>query len=156
MNQMNVSNLNDKKLTKQRWVRFSLAATAILLAAIVAVLPGILLMMRRADAQVALGNAKSLRLALQVAGTEAYGARQPFFDASQESGLVKDAWTKVLTDSKVPGDFWVLQTDKSGYEIRRFLYQEGDFFVMYQKDPLIYEVYYQKSYIKTRERSMGE
>lgn len=155
MNQMNVSNQNDKKLTTKKGVRLFLAAAALLLAVIVAALPGILHMVRRADAQVALGNAKSLRLALQAAGTEAYGAGQPFYRAEEESGLAKEVWTKVLLESKAPGEFWILQTDQSGYEILRFLYQEGDFSVMYQKEPLVYEVYYQESYIKTRERSMG-
>lgn len=153
---MNIWKENDKKSTNQKRLRYGLCVLVILLAVFVGALPGILHMMRRADAQVALGNAKSLRLALQVAGTEAYAAGQPFCDAAKESGLVKDAWTKVLTDSKVPGDFWILQTDESGYEIRRFLYQEGDFSVMYQKEPLAYEVYYQQSYIRTRERSIGE
>lgn len=153
---MNIWKENDKKSTNQKRLRYGLCVLVILLAVFVGALPGILHMMRRADAQVALGNAKSLRLALQVAGTEAYAAGQPFCDAAKESGLVKDAWTKVLTDSKVPGDFWILQTDESGYEIRRFLYQEGDFSVMYQKEPLVYEVYYQQSYIRTQERSIGE
>lgn len=103
--------------------------------------------MRRADAQVALGNAKSLRIALDVASTEAYGAGRPFRDSSSQGGVAGEVWRKVLMDSKAPGDFWVLQTDESGYEVLRFLYQEGDFMVSYCKEPLTYEVYYQQTYI---------
>ncbi len=106
--------------------------------------------MRRADAQVALGNAKSLRIALDVASTEAYGAGKPFRDSSLEGGVAEEVWRKVLMDSKAPGDFWVLQTDESGYEVLRFLYQEGDFMVSYCKEPLTYEVYYQQTYITTQ------
>ena len=156
MIQTKIQNQNDKNLTNQRRIQYGLSAAAVLLAVFVAVRPGVLYMMRRADAQVALGNAKSLRLALQVAGTEVYAAGQPFCDGTKENGLSRENWTKVLMDSKAPGDFWILQTDESGYEVRRFLYQEGDFSVLYQKEPLTYEVYYQQSYIRTQERSMGK
>lgn len=127
-----------------------LSVTVVLLAVLVAAIPGALSIMRRADAQVALGNAKSLRLALQVASTEAYAAGRPFRDASQNGGVVEAVWKDVITDSKVPGDFWVLQTDKTGYEVLRFFYQEGDFTVVYCKEPLSYEVYYQEAYIRTK------
>lgn len=127
-----------------------LSVTVVLLAVLVAAIPGALSIMRRADAQVALGNAKSLRLALQVASTEAYAAGRPFHDASQNGGVAEAVWKDVITDSKVPGDFWVLQTDKTGYEVLRFFYQEGDFTVVYCKEPLSYEVYYQEAYIRTK------
>lgn len=97
----------------------------ILLAILIAAIPGALAIMRRADAQVALGNAKSLRLALQVASTEAYAAGRPFRDASQNGGVTEEVWQNAVTDSRVPGDFWVLQTDRTGYEVLRFIYQEG-------------------------------
>ena len=61
-----------------------------------------------ADAQVALGHAKSVRLALQVTGQECYGRSGTFFDASQEGGVAESIRTEVLNLSKAPGDFWVL------------------------------------------------
>lgn len=137
----------NKKTNK--WIVRILSVAVVLLTVLVAAVPGALSIMRRADAQVALGNAKSLRLALQVASTENYGAGRPFRDASQNGGVTEDVWRDVITDSKVPGDFWVLQTDKAGYEVLRFLYQEGDFSVLYCKEPLSYEVYYQEAYIRT-------
>ncbi len=126
-----------------------LSLMVLILAIVTAAIPSTLAIMRRADAQVALGNAKSLRMALQVASTEAYAAGAPFSDASQIGGVTEEVWRKVIVDSKVPGDFWVLQTDESGYEVLRFLYQEGDFTVSYSKEPLVYEVYYQQTYIQT-------
>lgn len=122
----------------------------ILLAILIAAIPGALAIMRRADAQVALGNAKSLRLALQVASTEAYAAGRPFRDASQNGGVTEEVWQNAVTDSRVPGDFWVLQTDRTGYEVLRFIYQEGDFTVSYCKEPLSYEVCYQEAFIQTQ------
>lgn len=137
-----------KKSQSQRITRF-LTAVVLVLAVLVAAVPGILTIMRRADAQVALGNAKSLRIALQVAATEAYGAGRPFRDVTARGGVTEEVWQSVLMDSKVPGDFWVLQTDESGYEVVRFLYQEGDFTVSYCKEPLTYEVHYRQMYIQT-------
>lgn len=136
--------------TKKKMLTYCLTILTIVLAIIVAAIPGALLLLRRADAQVALGNAKSLRIALQVAARENYAADFPFCDTSGYGGVTKEVWQRVLMDSKVPGEFWVLQTDESGYEVTRFLYQEGDFTVIYTKEPLKYEVYYQQSYIETR------
>ena len=131
-----------------------LSAAVLILAIVTASVPGILAVMRRADAQVALGNAKSLRLALQTASSEAYAAGKPFGDASQTGGVTGEAWRQVITDSRIPGDFWVLQTDESGYEVLRFLYQEGDFTVSYTREPLTYEVYYRQTYIQTEQSAV--
>lgn len=143
------SQINNLLSPPNRTVRY-LSILVLILAVVTAAIPGTLVIMRRADAQVALGNAKSLRIALDIAATEAYGAGRPFRSASQEGGVTEEVWRKVIMDSKVPGDFWVLQTDESGYEILRFLYREGDFVVSYSKEPLIYEVYYQQTYIQTQ------
>lgn len=134
----------------KRTVRI-LSAIIFILALVTASVPGILAIMRRADAQVALGNAKSLRMALQAASVEAYGTGHFFCDASGEGGVTEEVWKKVITDSKVPGDFWVLQTDESGYEVQQFCYREGDFLVYYCSEPLTYEVYYQHAFIKTKQ-----
>ena len=139
------------KISKHRWAVFCLTVLTILLAVLTAAIPGILLILRRADAQVALGNAKSLRLALEMAALECYASDKPFADASCEGGVAGEVLTQALTDSKAPGDFWILQTDESGYELRRFLYQEGDFTVLYQKEPLTYEVYYRQTMIQTND-----
>ena len=137
-----------KKSKSKHIIRF-LTITVLVLAVLVAAVPGTLVIMRRADAQVALGNAKSLRVALQVASTEAYGAGRPFGDVTARGGVTEEVWQAVLMDSKVPGDFWILQTDESGYEVERFMYQEGDFTVSYCKEPLTYEVHYRQMYIQT-------
>lgn len=145
--------LSNKNLVKgelkNRRLTQILTVTVLILAVLTAAIPGSLAIMRRADAQVALGNAKALRLALQVAATESYAASRPFRDPSREGGVTEEVWRRVLVDSKVPGDFWVLQTDESGYEVLRFLYREGDFTVSYCKDPLRYVVSYQEPYIQT-------
>lgn len=143
------NNQNPPPPTTTRLTRI-LSILVLLLAILTAAIPGALTLMRRADAQVALGNAKSLRMALQVAATECYAAGRPFQDSSGEGGVTEAVWTKVLMDSKVPGTFWVMQTDESGYEVERFLYQEGDFTVTYHKSPLTYEVYYQQPYVRTQ------
>lgn len=141
------NNESTNQLSKPNRIIRYLSILVLILVVLTAAIPGTLMIMRRADAQVALGNAKSLRIALDVASTEAYGAGKPFRDSSLEGGVAEEVWRKVLMDSKAPGDFWVLQTDESGYEVLRFLYQEGDFMVSYCKEPLTYEVYYQQTYI---------
>ncbi len=145
---------NYKEKSKNRHLIRALSVIVLILAIVTASVPGILAIMRRADAQVALGNAKSLRLALQMASTEAYAAGYPFGDASQIGGVTEESWRKVITDSKIPGDFWVLQTDESGYEVLRFLYQEGDFTVSYTKEPLVYEVCYRQTFIETEQSAV--
>ncbi len=134
---------------KHRQVRFVLSVITLLLAVLVAGIPGALTLMRRADAQVALGNAKSLRIALQAASTRCYAADAPFRDASRKGGVTEAVWNQVITDSRVPGDFWVLQTGEDGYEVQSFLYREGDFSVLYSREPLTYEVSYQQPFIQT-------
>lgn len=143
-----------KEKSKNRYLIRMLSVIVLILAIVTASIPGILAIMRRADAQVALGNAKSLRLALQVASTEAYAAGNPFGDATQMGGITEESWRKVITDSRIPGDFWVLQTDESGYDVLRFLYQEGDFTVSYSKEPLVYEVCYRQTFIKTEQNAV--
>lgn len=43
----------------------------------------------------------------------------------------------------------MLQTAEDGYQVYRFLYQEGDFWVLYCQDPLTYQVSYQQPLIET-------
>ena len=148
----NDQNYNEKP--KNKYLLRALSVIVLILAIVTASIPGILAIMRRADAQVALGNAKSLRLALQVASMEAYAAGHPFGDATQMGGITEESWRKVIMDSRIPGDFWVLQTDESGYDVLRFLYQEGDFTVSYSKEPLVYEVCYRQTFIKTEKHAV--
>lgn len=135
--------------SKNRRITRFLSVLVIVLAVLTAAIPGALAIMRRADAQVALGNAKSLRVALQVASKEAYGEGRPFRDGAAPGGVTGEIWRSVLTNSRVPGDFWVLQTDESGYEVVRFIYWEGDFTVSYCRDSPTYEVCYRQAYIVT-------
>ena len=112
-----------------------------------AIVPGVLRILYRADAQVALGHAKSVRLALQITGTEGYGRNSAFCDASHEGGVTESVWKDVLTLSKAPGDFWVLQVEEDGYTVKQFVYQEGEFTVWYQADPVSYTVYHNETMI---------
>lgn len=137
------------KISNNKWVKLCLWTAVVILAIFTAAIPGILQIMRRADAQTALGNAKSLRLALQAASMECYAADRSFHDISGPGGVTEEVWRKVITDSKVPGDFWILQMDENGYEVQCFLYQEGGFTVTYHKDPLVYAVSYGEEYIRT-------
>ena len=69
---------------KYRWIKSVLMILIIILLAIVTVIPGALRLLYRADAQVALGHAKSVRLVLQMTGKETYGGSRSFCDASRE------------------------------------------------------------------------
>ena len=61
-----------------------LLVPVVILPAVVTVIPGVLRILYRADAQVALGHAKSVRLVLQMTGRETYGESRSFCDASRE------------------------------------------------------------------------
>ena len=127
--------------TKYRWIRSALNVLLILLLTIVLIIPGVLRLIYRADSQVALGNAKSVRLALQVTGKESYGRNDTFTDASQEGGVTESVRKEVLMLSKAPGDFWVLQMSDDGYTVDKFLYCEGEYTVWYTRSPESYTVY---------------
>lgn len=136
--------------TKYRWIRSALNVLLILLLTIVLIIPGVLRLIYRADSQVALGNAKSVRVAFQVIGTEAYGSNGPFGDVSHKGGVADGLYDEIIKLSKAPGEFWVLQTDETGYQVLRFLYQEGEYTVWYQADdPSPYKVYHEETMIDT-------
>ena len=130
-----------KTRTKHRWIKGLILILIIILLAIVTVIPGALRLLHRADAQVALGNAKSVRLALQVTGKESYGRNDTFTDASQEGGVTESVRKEVLMLSKAPGDFWVLKMSDDGYTLDKFLYCEGEYTVWYTRSLESYTVY---------------
>ncbi len=122
-------------------VIFIALMTAILL------IPASLRLLYRADAQVALGHAKSVRMAFQVKGTERYGSSGDFCDKTREGGVAEGLYEEILELSKAPGDFWVLQTDEAGYQVLRFVYQEGEYTVWYQANTSTYTVYHDNTMI---------
>ena len=136
------SQFNKSTQTKYYWLRNGLLILIIFLLAIVTVIPGALRLLHRADAQVALGHAKSVRLALQVTGKECYGGNDTFADASQEGGVTESVKEEVLMLSKAPGDFWVLKMSDDGYTVDKFIYREGEYTVWYTKKPRSYTVYH--------------
>ena len=136
-----------KNKTKYRLLRYALWILIIILAAIVTVIPGALRLLHRADAQVALGHAKSVRLALQVTGQESYGGDGTFTDASQTGGVDESIYTNVMTLSKAPGEFWVLNVAEDGYTVTQFIYREDEYTVWYNSDPKSYKVYYNQQMI---------
>lgn len=136
-----------KEINKYRLLRVVLWILIIILAAIVTVIPGALRLLHRADAQVALGHAKSVRLALQVTGQESYGGDGTFTDASQTGGVDESVYTSVMTLSKAPGEFWVLNVAEDGYTVTQFIYREDEYTVWYNSDPKSYKVYYNQQMI---------
>jgi len=145
--------LMQMKNNKDKLFRKILYFIVILLLLIVAMAPGVLQMMYRADAQVALGNAKTVRMALQNVATDMYGSGEDFFDITCEGGVSDEVYQQVILLSKVPGDFWILQMDEMGIEVTSFMYKEGDFRVYYTKEPLVYQVYREESFIQTQFQS---
>ena len=139
---------------KYRVLRMVLLILVVILLGIVTVIPGVLRILYRADAQVALGNARLVRTALDMTGLEAYADNRPLSNPASKSGITEKAYRNVLMTSKIPGDFWVTQVDESGYEVLRFVYREGDYIVICQADPVSYEVLRAETYIDTR--SNGE
>ncbi len=113
----------------------------ILLLVVVLLVPGALALMYRADAQVALGHAKSVRLALKMTAQDCYSRDISFCDSSSQGGVAKGLYGEVISLSAAPGDFWVLRTSEDGFSVEEFVYREDDFTVWYQADPKSYTVY---------------
>lgn len=124
-----------------RWNRKFLIILPILLLTLFAGVPGVLRLVYRADAQVALGHAKSVRMAIQITGAEQYSKGKGFCDATREGGVSEALYQKILNLSDAPGEFWVLQVGNDGYKVKQFVYREGNYTVWYQANPRSYQVY---------------
>lgn len=143
------SQSTDNKSKKYRFAVRIMTVAVFILLTIVLVLPGVLQLLYRADAQVALGNAKVVRHALQAVGTECYGQDADFGDAASKGGVTEKVYKEVLMQSKVPGDFWVLQFGEDGFTVESFLYREHGYSVYYEENPVSYKVYREEDYIIT-------
>lgn len=139
---------NDKP---RRWIRHILTVLCLLLLVVVLLAPGALELLYRADARAALRNARSLKTALEVTAIEKYGSSAPFADGTAKGGVTEDVYEDVLFLSKAPGDFWVLQTDDSGYRVESFLYQENEYTVWYDRTTKRYTVYHDRMLIGDEE-----
>lgn len=124
-----------RRKISHRWIRKFLTILTILLLTLFAGAPGVLQLIYRADAQVALGHAKSVRMAIQITGTEQYSKWKDFCDATQEGGVPEALYQKILNLSDAPGEFWVLQVGNDGYKVKQFVYREGNYTVWYQAPP---------------------
>ena len=135
--------------TQQRIVRGVLYVSILILLAVTAVIPGALRLMYRADAQVALGHAKSVRMAFRVLAAEQYGSDSEMFDIYEKGGVSAGLYDEIIRLSGVDGDFQVLQADKTdGYSVKRFIYEEGEFTVYYDNDTSSYTVYRKQTLIE--------
>lgn len=85
-----------RKISYRR-IKKSLTILTILLLPLFAGAPGVLRLVYRADAQVALGHAKSVRMAIQITGTEQYSKGKGFCDATQEVAFRKLFIRRFLT-----------------------------------------------------------
>ncbi len=132
------------RVKRHRWIRHGLTVLCILLLVVVLLAPGALELLYRADARTALRNARSIRIALQVTATEKYGAGAPFADAAKQGGVAEGVYEDVLFLSKAPGEFWILKTDETGYEVEAFLYQENEYTVWYHSETGRYTVYHDR------------
>lgn len=134
---------------QQRIVRGVLYISILILLAVIAVIPGALHLMYRADAQVALGHAKSVRMAFRVLAAEQYGSDSNMFDIYEKGGVSADLYDEIIQLSGVDGDFQVLLADKEDtYSVKRFMYEEGEFTVYYDGDTSSYMVYRKQTLIE--------
>ncbi len=141
---MHYNDLNIEKKGIYAGARSVMFFLAILLLAVVLLIPGATTLMHRADAQVALGHAKSVRLALKLTGQECYSKNITFCDSSSEGGVTKGVYDEIISLSAAPGDFWVLKSSEDGYTVEEFVYREENFTVWYTNEPKSYKVYYEK------------
>lgn len=122
-------------------IKSAVSLMIILLLTVVLLVPGALTLMHRADAQLALGHAKSVRLALKVTAQDCFSRDISFCDSSSQGGVARGLYEEVISLSAAPGDFWVLKSSEDGFSVEEFVYRENDFTVWYQADPKSYTVY---------------
>ena len=133
----------------ERWIRSGLLILTIVMFTTVTVIPGVLRLMYRADSQVALGHAKSVRMAFRVLAAEQYGRDSDMFDIYEKGGVSAGLYDEIIQLSGVDGDFQVLLADKEDtYSVKRFMYEEGEFTVYYDGDTSSYTVYREQTLIE--------
>ena len=132
------------KEKQHRWLRQTLTVLCLVLLVVVLLAPGVLELLYRADARTALRNARFVRMALDVTSTGQYGGSAPFADAAKQGGVAEGVYEDVLFLSKAPGEFWILQTDESGYRVQKFIYQENEYTVWYDRSTHVYTVYHDR------------
>lgn len=96
-----------------RILRMVLLVLVVILPAVVTVIPGVLRILYRADAQVALGHAKSVRLVLQMTGKESYGGSRSFCDASREGASQRASVHLCNPPEAISDGRWIPVTDTS-------------------------------------------
>ena len=85
-----------KNIIRYNWIRLAVSLLIIILLAIVLVVPGVLRLIYRADSQVAMGNARSVRMASQVIATQQYGRNEAFCDVTREGGIADGLYEEIF------------------------------------------------------------
>lgn len=138
-----------KRKTKYDFVKRVLLFFVCLLLVVVIVVPGVLQLMYKADARVALGHAKTVRMAFVSLAKEQYGKGEELFDVTTPGHIKEGLYDDVIQLSKVPGDFWILETDETTLEVKQFIYQEGGYSVWYNANQGGYKVYRESQMMDT-------
>lgn len=128
---------------RDRVLRVVLITLVVVLAVLLVLWPGLTELIYRADARVALSNARSLNTALRVTALTEYGSNNGFCDFTQEGGLTESAYSSALSLSHAPGTFQVLRVSEDGYTVESFVYFEGEFTVWYSGSDSSYTVYHE-------------
>ena len=88
----------------------------------------------RAEAHLALRQARNAWTALRITGIEYYGMGKDLYDDRTASGLKKEAEEQVLEVAECEGSIVVLGKDDEHLEPTRLLYREGPYLVYYYLD----------------------
>ena len=83
-------------------VSWWLTVVCVILLAVIAAAGSVLSLLYRADAHVALGNAKTVRMALYAASIEATAKTVPSTDSAHEGGVSEAVYNEVLTAARCP------------------------------------------------------
>lgn len=88
--------------------------------------------LRLSEARSVLYSAKLARLSAWSVSAECYGAGKPFSDFSAESGFAGETPERIRELCSCEGEFRLLQTDETGYEILCFSYTENGYTAVYR------------------------
>ena len=82
---------------------------------------------RRAEARVALRNAKNVKLACFVVAAEQRAKNRPFSDQAGPYGFAEGVEEQILLLAHAPGEVWLLRAGEDPYEVAELRYREFEY-----------------------------
>lgn len=119
-----------QRLRATTWAE-RIAVVLALAAVTFSIYTGMVELNRQGRSREVLAQVKAARLAGSAIAASCYASGAPFADQTTPDGFAFGVAAQIITLGRLPGDVTLLQIDENGYTIRRLLYQEDEFFALY-------------------------